>query len=109
MEQETKAEQVTKRAEEISKGKSGVEIPAVVQQAIEQETPLDEARRLNRETKEMRVDMEKIRSELRELASFTALSGRAFAPMPKAPTEEEVTQERVKQMSSKFVELLSTK
>ena len=93
MEQKTVNEQISQRTNEITDGKGGQKTASqALVEAAERESPLDEARRLNRETKELSQILGKLKEDLTEIAAFNALSGRAHTGMAKplvlSPEEE---------------------
>lgn len=86
MEAQTHSEEVQKKAVEMSVAIGGAE---AVKDAANRESPLDEVRRLNRETKELVGELTRVKDDLTNLAAFTALSGRAVVNAPKQSTPEE--------------------
>lgn len=89
------AEGINKATQEMADAATGIETRSKVAELAQRESPLDEARRLNRETKEIMGELSKVKQDLTELAAFTALSGKSFAGVPKEITPEEQKQSNI--------------
>ena len=88
MEIKTQIEEVNETISDIADAKSGKDTQERIKEAAERESPLDEARRLNRETKELSAALSKLKSDMEELAAFNALSGRAVRQVGVTPEEQ---------------------
>ena len=92
-----------KKTDEIIDAKGG-SAREVILEAAQRESPLDEARRLNRETKELTGTLEKLKNDLTELAAFSALSGRAgLTPKPIILTPEEEQKKQVQDLANRYL------
>src|SRR3990167_1278716 len=105
MEPETQAEELAKRVTEIGDARTGKETASRIQEAAQRESPLDEARRLNTETKELVSVMSKLKSDLEEVAAFNALSGRALANKQLTPEQvlKQSVDERAKLLTKNYI------
>lgn len=87
MEEKTINEEIEKNNSMLLKAKTGQDV-----EPEKYETPLDEARRLNRETKENMEKMAKLSKELQTQMNMLAISGKSYAgykeEKPKDPIEE---------------------
>lgn len=100
MEEKTKEEGVEEKSTEILKGRTGEELkPEKV------ESPLEEVRRLNRETKEMYVKMDETVERFAKLNAEAAIAGKSFAGQT-LPEEEDPKKKSFKEggeMAEKFL------
>lgn len=103
MEQKTISEGIKKVTDEMADATMGKDTSNKVGELAQRESPLDEVRRLNRETKELVSELTKVKDDLTNLAAYTQLSGRAVNVAKKELTDDEVKQEAVDQMKNLLI------
>lgn len=104
MEQKTINEQIQKNVDDMADATTGKQTRERINEAAQRESPIDEVRRLNKETKELVLRVETATDELKTLAAYTALSGKAYVTPKKEVTPEELNQEAVNSLAKALME-----
>ena len=79
------------KSQEIAMGRTGVDTSN--EQTNSSESPLEEARRLNKETKETIKKLVEERQILESMLGQNAVAGRSYSGTPKVKTQEEIDTE----------------
>lgn len=91
------AEEISKRAEEITEAKTGNEF------AVEKANPIEEAKRLNDDLLKNLAEMRQLKTDMEKAAAYMMLSGKSMANhAPKEKTEEEKIQEEADKLIGRF-------